>query len=1005
MNITYESRTIRIFISSTFEDMKEERDYLITKIFPKLAAEAAKRDVTLIPLDLRWGISEEESRTGKVIEICLQEIEQSRPFFIGLLGNRYGWCPPKEELQKNTALQERYNWVETDISEGLSVTEMEIQYGALRNPEKIDAFFYIRNDGQAEGENAEKLKRLKNEVRNNRRYPVSEYRTVEELGSEVEAAFTQLLDERFPNCPLTNLEKERLAQLAFLHNRCEAYIPQEEALAVLDNFLKDDNAHNLVVTGESGMGKSALIANWLAPLIRKDGLKVIYHFVGNGEAEGNYQHIVQRISEEIRDSYHLPQDDNWGMDKKKPEEALQSLYGMIAGKEPLLLVLDGINQLADEDNAKQLLWLPQATRNIKYLFSTLPDDKTMAVFTNRKYPIFTLQPLHKAQQRELVNLYLRRYGKKLTQEQVDRIIHNPQNKNTLVLRTLLDELIGFGSYEQLDKRIDYYLKSDSIEDFFQRVLQRFEEDFTEPQVRHLLSLIAFSRNGLSEQEIMDIAGITPYHWSQFYCALRSYITSQNGFLIFSHTYIKDAVVERYIKEWDNAKQEIIQFFENKQYTERTYNELSYQYNLLQQYEKLYKLLLNFKATIFLYQKNEYELIDYWNNLLAQGLQFSPRAYFGVQGDKIERAECYACLGDLFSRSIVDLSLAYDLLNKELSIYKAAINNKNITQEIHDNYLTKIIICRYALGKIDENQGKYESAIEIYKGCLDLEKQLFGKEHQGTGGYYNAIGCCYALLEKYDLAQEAFNQALTISKKTIGEDRQQVANCYGNLGVIYKATEQYDLALKYFKQALGIYKALFGEENPLIANSYNNIGTIYNNQKEYDKALEYLKKSCDIYLLFYQEKHPQIAINYNNIGYVYQCKAEGQGVGDCRFYENAIEYYQMSLQIDKSIFGKKHANVARRYYNIGCAYYKWGKDKKAGIKKLSEIESYLGFTSKFSLFFDFKGFQLKKLFIKALKYGKKALGIFLQTLGEEHPATKDAELLIQLCKKQLKRPAG
>lgn len=30
MNITYESRTIRIFISSTFEDMKEERDYLIT---------------------------------------------------------------------------------------------------------------------------------------------------------------------------------------------------------------------------------------------------------------------------------------------------------------------------------------------------------------------------------------------------------------------------------------------------------------------------------------------------------------------------------------------------------------------------------------------------------------------------------------------------------------------------------------------------------------------------------------------------------------------------------------------------------------------------------------------------------------------------------------------------------------------------------------------------------------------------------------------------------------
>ena len=91
--MTQDNRQIRIFISSTFRDMNAERDYLITKVFPRLKAEAAKRDVTIIPLDLRWGVTEEESKTGKVIEICLDEIRNSRPFFIGLVGNRYGWCP------------------------------------------------------------------------------------------------------------------------------------------------------------------------------------------------------------------------------------------------------------------------------------------------------------------------------------------------------------------------------------------------------------------------------------------------------------------------------------------------------------------------------------------------------------------------------------------------------------------------------------------------------------------------------------------------------------------------------------------------------------------------------------------------------------------------------------------------------------------------------------------------------------------------------------------------
>lgn len=75
------SRNIRIFISSTFQDMQDERAELVTKVFPELRKIAAARDVTMTEIDLRWGISKEESESGKVIQICMNEIENSRPVF------------------------------------------------------------------------------------------------------------------------------------------------------------------------------------------------------------------------------------------------------------------------------------------------------------------------------------------------------------------------------------------------------------------------------------------------------------------------------------------------------------------------------------------------------------------------------------------------------------------------------------------------------------------------------------------------------------------------------------------------------------------------------------------------------------------------------------------------------------------------------------------------------------------------------------------------------------
>ena len=137
-----QERVIRVFISSTFQDMKEERDELIKRVFPKLREICNKRGVTWGEVDLRWGITDEEMADGKVLPICLDEIKNCFPFFIGILGERYGWVPneiPKELLDDEPWLKQNIN---------CSVTELEIMHGVLNNLELIDHshfYFYFRD--------------------------------------------------------------------------------------------------------------------------------------------------------------------------------------------------------------------------------------------------------------------------------------------------------------------------------------------------------------------------------------------------------------------------------------------------------------------------------------------------------------------------------------------------------------------------------------------------------------------------------------------------------------------------------------------------------------------------------------------------------------------------------------------------------------------------------------------------------------------------------------------
>ena len=141
-----DKREIRVFLSSTFRDMQFERDYLIKQIFPEIRRACRERMVEFTEIDLRWGVTREEVEQGKVVRICLEEIDRCRPYFISFLGERYGWAPADSDLNNKQELIAQFPIVETSLRAGKSVTEMEILHGVLDNPNMADhSFFYFRD--------------------------------------------------------------------------------------------------------------------------------------------------------------------------------------------------------------------------------------------------------------------------------------------------------------------------------------------------------------------------------------------------------------------------------------------------------------------------------------------------------------------------------------------------------------------------------------------------------------------------------------------------------------------------------------------------------------------------------------------------------------------------------------------------------------------------------------------------------------------------------------------
>ncbi len=79
----------------------------------------------------------------RVADLPGRELDRSRPFFVGLLWELYGWVPATDHYAPD--LLERQPWLD-ELRGGESVTELEILHGVLNDPKMAGrALFYFRS--------------------------------------------------------------------------------------------------------------------------------------------------------------------------------------------------------------------------------------------------------------------------------------------------------------------------------------------------------------------------------------------------------------------------------------------------------------------------------------------------------------------------------------------------------------------------------------------------------------------------------------------------------------------------------------------------------------------------------------------------------------------------------------------------------------------------------------------------------------------------------------------
>lgn len=561
-------RHINIFVSSTFRDMQAERDYLKKHVLPRLQEELLQYGITVNMTDLRWGIDtsgeDEVAREEKVLHVCLDAISRDRPYFIGLLGGRYGWIPAEDRVDRLlNALPDEDKGLLHDVS-GKSVTEIEILFGALANHDVFQhSFFFFRNSDvytsipeeykkiylDTEPRlvlKSESLKRKisemctsNNEADNLFHYGVSWNSSsnaisgLQDFGDKVyNAILRDILGDSMADYSVTSEEYEQNALDAFVIQRTNGFCGRQRVVQSITDFLLNfdptGRANGYFLSGFSGCGKSSVFSKVYYDLTHRpesEKVVVLGHSAGLTAASVNPEKMLDRWVARLSDIAGETADAT--LDLKEKFARLNNLVMRLSSKGyRIVAMIDSYDSFRfnvftnDEEQLKTLSFIPGY---LPFVCTTLPGHVEEFVNASPAYRLVDMDMFSRDEAEELVNHALKVSVKELSTKILAALLDKrrddgyPSHISPLWLRmalSILDEMgdedfkaINNEPFERDDVKINSYLEhliegfASEPESLFRQYIGLSCSYFNADLVRISLYTSAITVTGVSEAEL------------------------------------------------------------------------------------------------------------------------------------------------------------------------------------------------------------------------------------------------------------------------------------------------------------------------------------------------------------------------------------------------------------------------------------------------------------------------------------------------------------------------
>ena len=853
------NRHIRVFVSSTFLDMSAERDQLTQTVFPALERLCRERKIAFSEIDLRWGITADEAASGSTIALCLQEVANCRPFFIGILGDRYGWVDP-EAGDKLAAIGAEHLRPYNERS----ITELEIREAVLNRPidtPKPICFFYYRSgvqeDSSNEAESVDsdgRLAALKSELALSGA-PVRIYSSPMELGELVKADLQGVVNQLFPaeNVP-DNEQLEHSKQITQWEMLSSYTVGRDREVEKLIKLARRQGAR-ILVTGDTGVGKSSVLAKWSkvwqkvhhSPMNHKSFLlkllNILWGFFTGKQKQTRYSdkpelmvthslsnlrprdgwagalvQLIQRLSAASGLNIIIPESSG-----SLPKAFMDALIKLGANRQ-LTLVLDDVENILPEGTEGDLTWLPSNLPDSVRLVVSCTDSAAVQPLLSSGWRQLKIQPLSMKDRQGIIESFLSRYGKRLSASQSRVLEKSKACSNSLHLRTTLEELRLVGIFEKLDHQIKEQANAQSFEELFNLVLSRLESIFGREIIEDTACLLAIARRGLTESEMMTLLGssgqpLPSRIWSPVFVALEYFLVVNAGTLQIRHLAFRNCIHSRYLDQKakrDAVSKRLALYFATLNDFQRQAEELPWHLFMSDAWDDLADCLVRKDIALAINKRNPEELRSYWEYMRRIG-HISPAtrlAHIIAAPDKdLVMAELsLSLLADLG-----ETQAALDLSHALLGVMDQVHSDKTRLR-----LLGQIITFLIGTGRFDT---AFPLLVKQEGLARDLNDERAMIENLGNRALVEAAASNTAG------ALELHQEEMALCRKLA--DMAALATCLNNQGVIYHRLGDLDKAVDLFREQMQLSRRT-GDLNSL-QSALGNMARIHKEQGRNSEA--------------------------------------------------------------------------------------------------------------------------------------------------------------------------